>query len=268
MDFIGDMTALRMSLAFGVLGFFLALEGWIPFRAPVQSKLQHVATNLVIVGGNAVVVNLLVGGGLLLWSRRVEVEGWGLLNQLGWGPLAKVLVSVVLLDLIFFGNHWVNHHVPLLWRFHRAHHSDLDLDVSTGLRFHLGEVLVSTAVKGVSIAALGVPPLGFIISEMALLAAAQFQHSNLSLPKYLETPIRMFLVTPYMHWIHHSRRPREHNSNFGTMLSAWDRLFGTYFMDIRREEIKLGLDEYSSLDRVGILRFYLMPLGGSCRRIP
>ena len=93
MDFLGDMTALRLSLAFGALGFFLALESWMPFRAPVQSKLQHVATNLVIVGGNAMVVNLLVGGGLLLWSRRVEVEGWGLLNQLGWGPLVKVLAE-------------------------------------------------------------------------------------------------------------------------------------------------------------------------------
>ncbi len=90
----------------------------------------------------------------------------------------------------------------------------------------------------------------------------------MSLPKYLERPIRIFLVTPDMHWIHHSRHPREHNSNFGTMLSGWDRLFGTYFMDVRREQITLGLDEYSSLDHVGIIRFYLMPLGGSCRRIP
>ena len=89
MDFLADIAVLRMSLAFGVLGFFLALEGWRPFRMPVQSKLQHVATNLVIVGGNAVAVNLLVGGGLLLWSRRVDIEGWGLLNQFGWGSLSS-----------------------------------------------------------------------------------------------------------------------------------------------------------------------------------
>ena len=268
MDFLADTVVLRMSLAFGVLGFFLALEAWRPFRTPVQSKLQHVATNLVIVGGNAVVVNLLVGGGLLLWSRRVEIEGWGLLNQFGWGSLANILVSVVLLDLIFFGNHWANHHVPFLWRFHRAHHSDLDVDVSTGLRFHLGEVLISMGVKGVSIVALGVSPVGFIISEIAILAAVQFQHTNVSLPKYLETPIRTILVTPYMHWVHHSCLPQEHNSNFGTMLSGWDRLFGTYFMEVRREEIRLGLDEYSSPDHIGIIRFYLMPWGPKCRRIP
>jgi sterol desaturase/sphingolipid hydroxylase (fatty acid hydroxylase superfamily) len=269
MNLLGnDMALLRTVLLFGVLGIFLVAEAWAPFRAPVQSKLQHVATNLVIIGSNTVLLNLLLGGALLLWSSRVNSEGWGLLNQIGLGPVITVLISIVLLDLTFYSAHWANHRVPFLWRFHRAHHSDLDLDVSTGLRFHIGEVLVSTGVKAISIVALGVAPLGFLASEIVLLVAAQFQHSNLRLPERLDTAIRVFFVTPHMHWIHHSRNCREHNANFGTMLSWWDRFFGTVFMDVEREQIRLGLDDYPSPEHVGIFRFYLIPFGSNCAELP
>jgi len=259
-----DSSLLRPVSALGILGLLLALEWLIPFRVPAQSKLRHVATNLIIGGSNAVVVNLLFGWALLLLSLRAEAEGWGLLHQIGAGSVANLITSVVLLDLIFYGVHWANHHAPFLWRFHRAHHSDLDLDVTTALRFHIGEVLISTAIKAVCVAVLGISPIGLIVFEATLLAAAQFQHSNLQLPESMEIWLRFLVITPHIHWIHHSRRPQEHNTNFGTILSGWDRLFRTYSMGVYREEIRIGLDQYPSPEHVGLGRFYTIPFGPGC----
>ena len=268
MIFLSEMSSLRPVLAFGIIGLLLVLEWWIPFRVPVQSKLRHVTTNLTIASTNAVVVYLLLGGPLLIWSQVVETERWGLLHQLDLGALSNILASVVLFDLLFFGAHWANHKVPFLWRFHRAHHSDLALDVSTALRFHLGEVMISTGIKAGGIVALGISPLGLVIFEMALLASAQFQHSNLGLPERLDTWIRLMIVTPHMHWIHHSQRYHEHNSNFGTIFSVWDRLCSTYFMQVPQAEIQVGLTEYPLPEQVALLRFYAMPVRGGCKSGP
>ncbi len=266
MDVISYMPSLRLFLFLGALGFLLVLEWKVPFRVPVQSRLRHIGTNLTIGGSNAVVV-MLSAGPLLTWSHFVETKAWGLLYQLP-GPIPNLVGSVVLLDLVFYGAHWANHHVPFLWRFHRAHHSDLDFDVTTALRFHLGEIVISTVIKAVSIVALGISPLGLILFEMAILAAAQFEHSNLRLPEPIETWVRLLMVTPNMHRIHHSRRPREHNANFGTIFSGWDRLFGTYFIRIRQEEIRIGLDEYPSPKHVGLVGFSTMPFGAACQPGP
>jgi sterol desaturase/sphingolipid hydroxylase (fatty acid hydroxylase superfamily) len=138
--------------------------------------------------------------------------------------------------------------------------------VTTALRFHLGEVLVSTGVKAACIVALGVPPLGLAMFEMMLLAAAQFQHSNLRLPGPWDARLRALIVTPDMHRIHHSRVPTEHNANFGTIFSGWDRLIGTDRMAVRQEDIAIGLASYPSLDRVTFLRFWAMPFGPGCRQ--
>ncbi len=267
-DVISDPSYVRAISAFALLGLLLCLEWRSPFRVPIQSKLQHAATNLMIGGTNAAVVNLLMGTLLLFLSHRVESRDWGLLHHFGWGTLPNILASAVLLDLLFYGVHWANHYVPFLWRFHRAHHSDLDLDVTTSQRFHIGEVLISTLIKAVAIPVLGVSWMGLLIFEVVLQAATQFQHSNLGLPAPLDKGVRLLLVTPHMHWIHHSRRPREHNANFGTIFSVWDRLFGTYFMQTRQEEIRVGLQQYPSVEHVGLFQFLGMPLATACQPGP
>lgn len=268
MDLPPDLAAWRPWTALTGLALLLGAECVAPFRAPLRSKLRHVATNLTIAGGNAAAVTLLVGGLLVLWSRRAEVEGWGLLPRLGLAPAATLLGSVVLLDLVFYFVHRLNHRIPLLWRFHRAHHGDQELDVSSALRFHPGEVLISTAVKAGAVALLGVPPAGLVLFEMTLAAAAQFQHSNLRLPCALDETLLLLVVTPRMHWIHHSRRPQDHHANFGTILSCWDRLLGTCRLGVAQEEVRIGLDEYRDPAQVGLLGFLATPVGEACRRHP
>jgi sterol desaturase/sphingolipid hydroxylase (fatty acid hydroxylase superfamily) len=188
----------------------------------------------------------------------------GLFNFVGLESGANLVASVVVMDLVFYGVHRMNHAVPVLWRFHRVHHSDLDLDVTTAFRFHPGEVLISALLKAPVIWALGVSPLGLVSFEIGLLAAAQFQHSNMRVPEPYETIVRRVLVTPNMHRIHHSTVRGEHNSNFSTIFSVWDRLLGTYHMKVRQEGIRIGLLEYQDPRVLSLPRVVWMPFAGRC----
>lgn len=255
------LSTLRLASVLGILGLLLALEWRHPFRTPGQPTVRHAAMNLTIAGSNAVLVNLLFGGWLLFLSHRVASESWGLLPQLGLSPLSLIVASVVLLDLTFYGVHRANHDLSWLWRFHRAHHSDLDLDVTSAFRFHLGEVLMSTGIKALTIPILGIPPAGLLLFDTLLVASAEFQHSNVRLPASVDGTLRRVIVTPHMHWIHHSRETTHHNSNFGTILSMWDRMFGTGSFDVRRQDVRIGLDQYSSPESVSFRAFLAMPLG-------
>jgi sterol desaturase/sphingolipid hydroxylase (fatty acid hydroxylase superfamily) len=259
---------IRAVPAVGGLAAFLAAEAVRPFRAPVESKLRHVLRNFAIAGSNAVVVNLVFGGLLLAWADHATTAGWGLFSQLPLGFAGNVLTSVVVLDLIFYGAHWANHRVPVLWRFHRAHHSDVDFDTTTALRFHLGEVLWSTGIKAACVVVLGVSPWGLVAFETMLGLAAQWQHSNLRLPDRWDAALRLAIVTPNMHRIHHSRVPDEHNANYGTIFSWWDRLAGTYHLDVDQSGITIGLAEYPTPTEAAFACFWLMPLGRGCRSVP
>jgi sterol desaturase/sphingolipid hydroxylase (fatty acid hydroxylase superfamily) len=256
-----------MALSLGFVGLLLAVEWLVPFRTPVQSRLEHVSTNLVIFGSNSLIAQFLSGWALLLWSSFVTSESWGLLQHFRLDPISDIVVSVILLDIVSYGVHRLYHSVPILWRFHRAHHSDLDIDSTTSIRFHLGEVVITIGIKGLSVLVLGISPIGFLVSETATFAAGLFSHGNLRLPENLEPLLRLVIVTPPMHWIHHSRRPAEHNTNLGAVFSGWDRWFGTYFMGVQQRDIKAGLDEYPTPKDVNLLRFYRIPFDPACRRI-
>ena len=265
MDFpAGDLWGARWIFTLGLVVLLLSAEWIAPFRIPTQSKLEHVSINLVIFGGNSLVLQFLASWTLLLWTGYVGSEGWGLLHHLGLAPLPNILISIVLLDLLAYGIHRSYHRVPFFWRFHRAHHSDLDMDATTSIRFHLGEVLVTMSIKGLSVTVLGISPVGFLISETITLAAGLFSHANLRLPKSLEGVLRLAIVTPAMHWIHHSRRAVEHRRNLSAVFSGWDRLFGTYYMGVPRQEIQFGLDEYPGPGDVTLPRFFRMPFDRAC----
>lgn len=262
--FVWDVTTLRWLLSLGLITLILAAEWAVPFRVPVQSKLEHASTNFIIFGGNSLIAQLFAGWTLLLWSSYVSSEQWGLLYSLHLSQVPHVIASVIMLDLAAYGLHRLYHRVPFLWRFHRAHHSDLDIDATTTIRFHLGEVVLTTGVKGLIVWTFGVSSAGFVVSETLTFAVGLFSHGNVRLPASVEQRLRLAIVTPAMHWFHHSRRAAEHNANLSAVFSGWDRVFGTYSMGVRQQEIQLGLEEYPKLGDVTFLRFYRMPFDPPC----
>ena len=155
-------------------------------------------------------------------------RGFGLLNMIVAPTWAKMIAAFLLLDLAVWAQHVAFHRIGVLWRFHAVHHADRDIDVTTALRFHPGEIAVSALYKSAVVLALGPPVVAVIVFEIALNACAMFNHANVALPAWLDRALRPLIVTPDLHRIHHSTDPREHNANFGFCLSVWDRLFGKF----------------------------------------
>ncbi|MEQ1652958.1 MAG: sterol desaturase family protein, partial [Hyphomicrobium sp.] len=219
--------------AFALVFVVMALlEVASPKRKLVASKGRRWLTNLTIVGIGSLLVRLMSALAVPLVAIAAAVyaesQGFGLLNVLKWPPWLEVLLAVVVLDLAIWFQHWAAHMIPALWRLHQVHHADVDIDVTTAIRFHPIEIALSMLWKIVCVVALGVSPLAVLLFEIILNGCAMFNHANVALPQWLDRALRTFLVTPDMHRVHHSVIGRELNSNFGFNLSIWDRVFGTY----------------------------------------
>lgn len=222
---------LRLGVFVGLFVVFALLERIIPKRIPKVGPARRWITNWAIVLLDsaalrimAVVLPLLAVGAAMDAQRL----GWGLMNQFPHPGWLGVILAVLLLDLAIWAQHLITHKVPLFWRFHRVHHADRDMDVSTAIRFHPVEILASMLLKIGLVYGLGPTPLAVVLFEILLNGTALFNHANIALPARLDRILRMVLVTPDMHRIHHSVQRQEHDSNFGFALSVWDRLFGTY----------------------------------------
>ena len=218
----------RLSIFAGMLALIALLEALFPRRARRLDRLMRWPANFMIVLINTLAVRLVfptaaVGFALLMDERQI-----GLFNHIYLPFPVVVIVSMALLDLAIYAQHIVFHQIPLLWRFHRMHHTDLDLDVTSGARFHPVEILLSVMIKFVVIALIGAPAVAVLLFEVLLNAGAMFNHANLRLPASLDHALRVLIVTPDMHRVHHSIVPAETNANFGFNLSCWDRIFGTY----------------------------------------
>lgn len=251
---------------FGAVLFLLGIAEFIfPRRQLAVKKPWRWSSNLGLVGLNTVIVRLIaplsaVGMAILAWEG-----GWGLLPLLNLPGWALVLAAVIILDLIIYLQHVLFHAVPALWRLHMVHHADLDFDVTTGLRFHTLEIVLSLGLKMGAIAALGAPPLAVLIFELLLNATSMFNHANLRLPVWLDRVLRLFVVTPDMHRVHHSILVRETNSNFGFNLPWWDVLFGTYRRQPEKghEGMTIGLEQFRDEKQVDRLPgMLLLPLLG------
>lgn len=220
--------AIRLGAFLGVFVVMALWESLVPQRTRTLPRSFRWLNNL----GLLVVGNLALRAALPLLAVGTAViahdKGWGLFNVLETPLWASTAASVILLDLAIYFQHVVFHKVPALWVLHRVHHSDTNLDVSTALRFHPFEIILSLIVKMAIIMLLGAPPLGVLIFEILLNATAMFNHANVKLPRPVDAILRGIIVTPDMHAVHHSIEQRESNSNFGFNLSVWDRLFGTY----------------------------------------
>lgn len=228
---------LRLSVFFGVFFVMALWEMMAPKRTLNFGKKRWTANFGIVVLDSLTARLLLPMGavGAALWAERHD---FGLLQLLNFPDIFSVLIAIILLDFIIYAQHVLFHRVPLLWCLHQVHHADRDIDVTTGLRFHPIEIIISMLIKISAVVLLGVPVVAVIIFEIILNAMAMFNHSNVRLPKVVDAVIRLLLVTPDVHRVHHSVIYAETNSNYGFNLSIWDRFFGTY-----RAQPELGHDK-------------------------
>lgn len=248
-------ATIRLGVFICILLLMLLWEWRRPFR---QRKLQHKQrwpANISIVVIDTLLVRLLIPAGAVGAALWADNQGFGILNEFATPEWLAVVIAVLVLDLAIYWQHRIFHQVPWLWRIHRVHHVDLDLDVTTGFRFHPVEILLSMLIKIAIVLALGAPALAVILFEIILNGTSLFNHSNVQLPRVLEKPLRYLLVTPGMHRIHHSQRVPETNSNYGFNLSCWDRLFRSYTQVSKDGEhgIQIGIKEFQDARQTNTL---------------
>lgn len=230
-----------------------------PLRARARPLGERVAVNLPMVALAALTLRLIMIPAALAVATAAERVGVGLLH---WVPLPAALAAVagfLLLDWSIYVWHRLNHRVSWLWRFHLVHHTDLDLDVTTAFRFHVGELLLSVAWRTLAIAAIGAGPVLLLGYEAAAQTATAFHHSNWALPAALERRLNLVLVTPAMHGIHHSVVETETNSNWSVVLSCWDRLHATLRRDPPNETLTIGLPAWRRPGELGLARLLALP---------
>ncbi len=238
---------IRLSVFLGLFALFATLEAWAPRRKRSQPRGTRWFTNWAIV-----VIDTLALRALALFMPLLAVgaaldagaNGWGLFNNLDWPLWFEVTLAVLILDFAIWAQHLVTHKVPILWRLHRVHHADRDFDVTTAIRFHPVEIALSMLLKIGLVYLLGPAALAVVLFEIILNGTAMFNHANLRLPLWLDRWLRLVLVTPDMHRVHHSIHRHEHDSNYGFSLSIWDRLFRTYVAQpgAGHDDMTIGLE--------------------------
>jgi sterol desaturase/sphingolipid hydroxylase (fatty acid hydroxylase superfamily) len=228
MDLISQATTLRLICFAGILLVMALWEVAAPRRPLTRSKATRWANNLGLTLFNTVLARLLLPTAAVGVALVATEQGWGLLNRLTLPDWAVGLLAIGGLDLVVYSQHRLFHRVPLFWRFHRMHHTDLDLDVTSGARFHPLEILLSLLIKMAAVALLGAPAWSVVLFEIILNGTAMFNHANVRLNSRVDRLLRLLVVTPDMHRVHHSVIHRETDSNFGFNFPWWDRLFGTY----------------------------------------
>lgn len=238
---------------------FLLAESRFPLRRSREPKLRRMGRNLALAGLGLAVLELLQIPLLLPVSKWTMEGRIGLLNWIPASGPVRTVAAVVLLDYTLWFWHWINHRVPFFWRFHRVHHVDRDMDASTGLRFHFGELAMSAGFRALQIAAVGADPLAVAAYQTLLFASVLFHHSNTRLPLGLERVLSRLIVTPRMHGIHHSDYRNEADTNWSSILSAWDYLHGTIRLDIPQESITVGVPAFDSPEQVTLGRLLLLP---------
>jgi sterol desaturase/sphingolipid hydroxylase (fatty acid hydroxylase superfamily) len=249
---------------FGVILAVAVAEAVVPARAMGASPGRRWLTNfsLTMLGMGLVRLSFPLFG--VAWAIFCAERGWGLLHQVEHPAWLGLAFTVVALDLAYYTQHYLLHRVPLLWRLHRTHHSDLEYDFSTGVRFHPFEAIFTTLFAMASIAVLGAPPAGVMLSQILAAAVSFVEHANVCLPARVDRVVRLLFVTPNMHRVHHSVELDEGNSNFSNMFSFWDRLFGTYITQpaAGHDGMRFGLMEVQDTRQLTLPRLLSQPFEG------
>lgn len=256
---------IRLAAFLGVLAVMMIWELAAPRRRRDIPRVIRWTNNLALVVVDTIILRLsfpVLAVGLAMLAKERD---WGLFNVIDVPGWVAFTGSILLLDLAIYLQHVMFHAVPGLWRLHRMHHADLDFDATTGLRFHPVEILASMTIKLTVVGALGAPAVAVLLFEVILNAASIFNHSNIKLPAGVDRVLRLFLVTPDMHRVHHSTDPRETNSNYGFSVPWWDRLLGTYIAQPAKghEGMEIGIEQFRTRRDLWLDRMLIQPLRGA-----
>lgn len=247
MDFTATLSGTKTLLGIAVLLILWCVETWMPLFRERRHRVRHAGRNLAIAVLNTAII------GLVFSSLTAMVAAWsqdraaGLLHVLSLPSWSGTLIAILVFDGWMYLWHRANHAIPFLWRFHRMHHSDTEMDVTTATRFHTGELVISSILRLTIIPLLGIDLWQVILYELILLPVIQFHHSNVNLPEKYDRCLRALIVSPNMHRVHHSRFQPETDSNYASILSVWDRLAKTFRLKEQPESIELGLSEFDDL---------------------
>jgi sterol desaturase/sphingolipid hydroxylase (fatty acid hydroxylase superfamily) len=260
----------RIAAAAAVFAVMASWEVLAPRRPWSVGRWPRWPHNLGIVVIDALAVRILIPGAAVGAALVAAGNGWGLFHVAGLRLSIASLLGFLALDLAIYAQHVAFHKVPLLWRLHRMHHADLDIDVTTGLRFHPIEIVISMLIKIAVVIALGIPPVAVFAFEVVLNATSLFNHGNVSMPSWLDRAVRLIVVTPDMHRVHHSIEPRETDSNFGFNLPWWDRLFRTYRAAPRagHDRMTVGLSTFREPAELRLDRLLTQPFRGDVADLP
>lgn len=261
---------IRLGFFVGVLALMAGWELLAPRRPQAIGRVLRWPNNLGIVVVDTLLLRLVFPTAAVGFALFVEERGWGLFNAVAMPGWLALVASVLILDFAIYLQHVLFHAVPALWRLHRMHHTDLEFDVTTGLRFHPVEILISMGIKLAVVAALGPPAAAVLIFEVLLNATSMFNHGNVRIPTGLDRVLRCFVVTPDMHRVHHSVLPHETNSNFGFNLPWWDRLLGTYRAQpgAGHEGMTIGIGLFREPRELRLDRLLLQPFRGPASDYP
>ena len=257
---LGHEMPVRIGAFFGIFAVIAVWEILSPRRELAVPKGLRWANNLGLIALNSIVLRLLFPAAAVGVAALAQRQGWGLLNYYELPFILSVVIAVIAMDFVIYLQHVMVHAIPILWRLHRVHHADLDFDVTTGARFHTIEIILSMLIKFATITMLGPPVVGVLIFEVLLNATAMFNHGNVYIPEKIDRVLRLFVVTPDMHRVHHSVHAPLTNSNFGFNLPWWDRLFGTYVAQPPEGhiEMEIGIEDIRDPKQVDRLPGMLM----------
>lgn len=255
---------LRLAVFLGVLAAMALWEIAAPRRRRDIPRVIRWTNNLALVVVDTAILRLTFPILAVSLAAIAEERGWGLFNNFDAPVWVSIVVSMLLLDLAIYLQHVMFHAVPGLWRLHRMHHADLDFDVTTGLRFHPVEILISMGIKLAAVAALGPPAVAVLLFEVLLNATALFNHANINLPRQIDRALRLIVVTPDMHRVHHSVDPIETNSNYGFNLPWWDHLLGTYRAQPAKghQGMEIGIEQFRTRRDLWLDRMLIQPVRG------
>jgi sterol desaturase/sphingolipid hydroxylase (fatty acid hydroxylase superfamily) len=255
-------AAVRLTAFLAVFGAMAVWEIAAPRRRLAAARAGRWFANLCITVINILLVRLIFLILPVSVSIMARAKGWGLLNAFELPPWLTIVAGIILLDLVMYLQHVMFHIMPPLWRLHLVHHTDTDTDVTTGLRFHPFEIIITMAARLAAVSVIGPHPLAVVIFDIVLSSAVMFNHGNVRMPGRVDASLRYVVVTPDMHRVHHSVKRGETTSNFGFVLPWWDRMFGTYLAQpaAGHDEIKIGLDHYRDSNDLSLFRLLVLPV--------